>query len=258
VSTLRCAADNSEIVLNLPAAANFTGTYLLGGIFYPRAIGAGLWASLIGHHTSGVVANLALEIDSSGRLEVNQNNGASPSHGTTVITTNAWWELWVSKATGTTTPRFHIKNLTTAAAWIHENGNVAIANPPSQSGGTIRIGEWANADDYDGNIAVVGGSSNSFTDLQVEAFSANLRTSDIAGSTPAMIYVNELTSQTSIPDLMGNGATLNVVNGTTLDAATNPPGWTFDGTGAAAAALPPRRRIIRPRLIVPAGAQFGR
>ena len=33
-----------------------------------------------------------------------------------------WWILGVTKATGTATPRFHMKNLTTDSAWTHENG----------------------------------------------------------------------------------------------------------------------------------------
>jgi hypothetical protein len=250
VSTLRFSAANDEVRFNLPAAANFTGAYTLAALVLRRAVPGTVWHAITGHHSSTSVPQVAIEFDGTNHLELNENNGAASRTSTaTVSSTTDWYLVAATKAAGTVTPKLHTKNLTTGA-WAHDSGAGTLANAPTATGGTIRVGEWNDNDDLNANVAVIGGWAAELTDLAVEALLTNLRTSDWTGHATAPAYVHELTSTTTIPDLMGNGATLNIVSGTTLDTSNDPPGWNFNGTSRTAprggalpqAARPSRRR----------------
>lgn len=238
MATLRFAADNSEVRFNLPAAVDLTGAFTFAKLTRRRA--TGLWQCIVSHHDSSGTGRLSLEwvqtgFDTPNGLVVSTPSVFSYSQ-TAVTSTTDWYIVAVTKAAGNATPRFHFKDITTGAAWIHENGKTAMnGNGASASGGTIRVGEFEDVDDLNANDGVLGGWAAALTDLQVEALATNLRTSDWAGHAVAPKYVHELTSKTSIPDLMGNGATLNVVNGTTVETGSDPPGWTFDGVGGGGA-----------------------
>jgi hypothetical protein len=234
MATLRFSAANDEVRFDLPAAVDLTGAFTFAILVMPRV--TGVWQALIGHHNSGGTVALGTERSAGNRLEVDSGSGAtSRTSTTTITTTNKWWLLAVTKAAGTATPRAHLKNITDGSAWVHEAMSGTMGNPSSASGGTIRVGEWADSDDLDGNVAVIGAWAAALADSgagSVEDLAANLKTSDWTTHSTLPKYVHELTSNTSIPDLMGNGATLNVVNGTTIDTGNDPPGWTFDGAGS--------------------------
>lgn len=252
MATLRFSAANDEVRFNLPAAANFTAAYTVAALVLRRAVPGGVWHAILGHHSSTSVPQLAIEFDSTNHVELNQNNGAASRTSTsTISSTTDWYLIAATKAAGTVTPRFHLKNITTGAAWAHEAGAGTLANAPTAASGTIRVGEWNDNDDLNANVAVIGGWAAALADTgagSVENLATNLRTSDWTGHATAPAYVHELTSTTTIPDLMGNGATLNIVNGTSLDTSNDPPGWNFNGTGGGAAATV--NKIPTPRAAV--------
>lgn len=257
MANLRFSADNSEVRFDLPSAVDFTGAYTLACVIRRRATSG--FQAIFSHHNSTGSAVLWFEFNGTSLQHyVSQANVSSSTWSvspTTFNETTNWWLLAVSRPAGTTqTIRFHRKNLTSGAAFEHVNGSVAASNPASCAGGTIRVGEYEDGDDANMNCAVIGGWAADLGDSGVEALATNLRTSDWTGHATAPKYVHELTSTSSIPDLMGNGATLNVVNGTTLDTGTDPPGWTYDGAGSGSQNISPGHLASGAQLFAPSFA----
>lgn len=232
MTTLRYSADNSEVRYNIgatAAAGNFTGAYTLAVLFRRRTTSG--FQSILAHHGSDGLVKIGMEFNGT-TLNVG-DDGAIRTGPTTISNTTDWWILAVTKASGTVTPRWHIKNVTTGAAWAHTNASGTLGNPASQSGGTVRTGEWQDVDDANQNMGIDAGWAAALSDLEVEALATGLQTSAWTTHAVAASYVHEQIDNASIPDLKGNGVTLNVVNGTT-EEATDPPGWTFNGSGAVA------------------------
>jgi len=145
-----------------------------------------------------------------------------------------WWIVVMTRASGASTPRYHLKNLTTGAAWTHVNAaGPSSANPRDCTGpnGHIEIGSYNNGaqEIFLGDIAVVGfWDGINLSDSQCEALSANKRTSDWynnPGGAPT--FLTELTSM--FPINYGTQQTLPIiVTGATPIGTVIDNGWAFD------------------------------
>lgn len=237
----RFSADNSEIRFNIVTATNFTGAHSLACVVRRRATGA--WHALIGHHSSAGAGGLGLEFSNGNVLSYTPDNVTGSVTSTTFTSTTDWLIVVLTKTSGTTLPRFHWVNLTTPAGWTHQNGNQNTGNPASQSGGTMRTGEYADTDDANVNLAVIAEWGVALSDGQCEELSVNSRTSDFwnnTGGNPVALYeLNQAASTDSVPDLAGGGATWSLTNGTTVEGSTDPPSWNYNGIGSVAEVPPP-------------------
>jgi hypothetical protein len=171
--------------------------------------------------------------------DINPSNARTAPTATIVETSNDWWIAAMTKAAGTTTPRFHLRNVTTGAAWIHENGGGTQANPSSASGGNILLGNFSGTtgnpgsldDDFNGDMALAGWwDGTALSDGQINELDVNHRTSDwynnSAGLPSSLTELNTLTPT----DLRGLMAWTVSVSGLT---GGDPTSWTFDAQGAA-------------------------
>lgn len=202
------------------------------------------YLSFIGGATSANARSFFFGFENTGGTDKIQtfDTVSNSDSTTTIISSNTdWWVLSYTKAAGTVTPRFHIKNITTGAAAAHEAGSVTNINFPSCSGGYLKIGNYdltpgipgSAEEDYLGDIALVGWWDGTvLSDAQCDELWANKKTSDWAnnsGGAPSSL--TELTSTTPI-DLKGLETW--VTTGAAL-TGPDPTGWTFDGLGLAAA-----------------------
>jgi hypothetical protein len=183
---------------------------------------------------------------SPGKLELGQNDTTFRQGSTDITTTNSWWLVAVSKATGTVTPRIHYYNFSTdgarsAGTTSHENASGTLGNPNSTAGGTMRWGEYNDIDDaniYLGTAAVwdVDIGDAGFNSI----ISAGLKTSSLYNGTTnpvALWEFNQANATDPVLDLVGfahSTGTGGAINGTTIDTGNDPPGWTFDSLGAIA------------------------
>lgn len=230
--SVRFAADNSEMIFALPASANMTAGFTQACIVRRRALAGAGAHYMFGHHTSGGSNQLGLQFTS------DLFGGTDDLVGTTVNTSDNWGGMQISDLTnwyllvatgqsGAINPWIHYLQLTPGSTWVHEVQNFNFDYSSGALGGTIRVGERNGLNDLDANVALIAGWTTYMTSLQVEAMFAGRNTADLVNDGTAK-YVLELTDNVTVPDLMGNGATLQTVNGTTLDSvAAMPDTWTF-------------------------------
>jgi hypothetical protein len=210
--------------------------------------GTGAFRAIFGAH-SATQMSWEFLLGATHDLRIYEDAGGITSTGTTTNNTQDWL-VGFSRATGTTTPTFHAKNLTTGGAWAHTTGSGSFANPRSCSGGYAKIGNFDNspgdpgdgADPYEGDIGLVGlWDGVNMTNVQFEALATNLKTSDWynhAQGTPNLL--TELTSTS--PTNIGSSTLTLAVTGAVL-TGTDPTGWTFDGAGGVAEA-PEKIRVV--------------
>lgn len=219
---------------------NLTGAYSAIGVLR-RSTTAGGFDSWISNNVAAGTPAIALEFNqSAGNKMLAEHNGSLVSTGTLVLVndTTDWWFVSYTRAAGSNAGRFHMKNLTTLATTVHEAGGTAIANPNSQAGGSVTIGNYGTGlnDDYAGEIALVAEFDSDLGDSGIDTILAGLSTSTIYGLTPKLLV--ECTALTPV-DLMGL-STFSAASGATLTGA-NPANWTLDGIGG-----PPPVPVIRP------------
>lgn len=173
-----------------------------------------------------------------------------------------WWVIGVDWAAGgPSIERFHWRNQSTLGAWTHDpatgNNGGTRAGPPTTGPGAgwLRLGYMGDNSTGSKDMAICAiWAGTRFADSDYGAWT---KTSDLynhAKGPPT--FLCEMNA-TTLVDLIG-GSTFSSANssGTTLTGA-DPVNWTMDGIGSAIV-LPPRRRIIRPGIVVPSGARFAR
>jgi hypothetical protein len=250
----RFSASNDEVRYPIQAGSNFTGAWSKA-VLLARASATLQWQAVIGHHDSSGAYQTGFEISGQPNPQdhvVAAFNASTTAYGTTrAQSSDGWVVLGVSKAAGSgVAPRAHIYK---AGAWTHEAVSTTIADAATQAGGSIRLGELADVDDFDGWIAADAGWASDIGDAGFVALTANLRIADWVAHATAPAYVhqhNQATAGEDILDLMGNGhvatgtitGTTDAVGiaGTTMDPANDPPGWTY--FGASGLVIPVRRR----------------
>jgi hypothetical protein len=154
------------------------------------------------------------------------------SSGAPLVSTG-WQLMVVTKASGTVAPRFHTKNVTTGAAWDHRD---ATSSGSNQASAVTLFDLGADFDGHLGDclLAVVGVYGYAMSDVQTTGLATNLRTSDFAnaagGAPVALVELNQASVTTALVDLVGT-SNQTARTGTTVVTGSDPPGWTFDGTG---------------------------
>lgn len=190
------------------------------------------WQSVMGLHDASNLVTSAVEIDNTNKASFS-THAANKSGVSTITAADGWTILASTKSHSSTTtvPRFHIYKLG-VGSWVHEDATASVADPTSVAAKMI-FGEWEGVDDLNAWIAVAAVWNAALSDTQIAELSVHLKTSDwlnCSAGAPAALWEFNVSSLT---DLTGNGANETGRTGATLDAANEPPGWTYDGTGAA-------------------------
>lgn len=219
--SLLFAADNSSLRFNLPAACDLTGAFTMAALLIPWSLPS---RSAILNHSDGssvVAPNLEL-VGSS----VEVDTGGASSQGASSVSTGVWAVIAATKGAGSVSSTVHYVPL--GGNPTHNFIVALMPNAPSQAGNFIYVGEWLGVDDLSASVAIVAAWKDlAMSSAGVESLATSLATSGwTEHAEGAPCYLFELQSNTDIPDVMGNGATLDQVVGTVIDAS-EPPGWTF-------------------------------
>lgn len=142
-------------------------------------------------------------------------------YSTSAVTINKWWLVAASRPAGAAqTIRFHLKNLTDNAAWLHENSGTA-NNQSSMAAGDLQIGAYINLFDFfDGDISMVAAYELNLSDANLESIVSNATALSLS---PAGMWVlDQANVATDVDDETGGGATEKAISGTTVNSGTIP------------------------------------
>lgn len=172
---------------------------------------------------TGGKSGLGFEADNSVRWEDGTVGGAwSASVKLTVAEGLAI--LVVTKAAGSTVPRFH-KKLLSGGGWVHSDGWRAVANAAAST--RLEIGNWNTVSNFFlGKVAVAAAWDSVLSDANVESLFATSATADWLALNPAGLWqLNQLSGATQVPDDTDGGADQNGGSGSTAaDVAFT---WTY-------------------------------
>ncbi len=194
--------------------------------------------------TAGGVAEVGLSISNDDGLLTDTGGGARGGGGVIAPANNVWIAV-ATKTAGTVAPRFHYLR-GDIGTWTHVAASSGTENDALTTA-SLEIGVWETSNDFfGGHMGLVGFWSGAMSDSDVDALSANWRTSDWWNSAHGQpVFLAELNvAGASVVDLAGNASSLSA-SGTTLDASETLLNWNFNGTGAAAPAAPYRESRIR-------------
>lgn len=172
----------------------------------------------------------SLFVTSARKFELFRNGGGGNPVSLTALTTAGtdWWAVFVTKAAGTATPRFHFKDLTTGAAWVHEDATATTIDS-SATGSSIDIGKgtlFASSAIFDLAGAAVWNSA--LSDAQIEALISSNRASTsvwLAASPQALWVLDQSSTATAVTDQTGGGATETAHTGTSVLSSTGNIPW---------------------------------
>lgn len=155
------------------------------------------------------------------KFEYYQTGNVSTAASLTTQLVDDWHVMAITKAAGTTIPRFH-KYVRGTNTWTHTAlgtsfGNVvAMTSPKLELGRQMHAGSYTNFADV---IVQAAGwlSGTALGDVPIEALSGDLATW-VATLTTACVCLNQASVATTILDLTGNGSNESARNGTTVVA----------------------------------------
>ena len=152
--------------------------------------------------------------------------GGTVVQATTVncLNTDGWAFLACTKATGTTTPRFH-KYLYSSNVWSHENAGSTIADAANATGYFLGANDLNGTKNswWEGDIAwlgFIGGTA--LSDALIESYFP-FSLAGIAAANPAVFWIldQQATAQTVL-DLTGHGANETAQVATTVSTFSEP------------------------------------
>lgn len=220
---------NEELRFAGSAIENLTGAYTAAVLVKLNT--TGIYQCFMAAHTSANVLRWEFAVSSGNLLTLYVSNGSA---AITFSSTTTWNIVAVTKTSGTTTPRFHLKDIATGA-WTHSDGGATCTNASAGgSGGFIDIGEAADTDDLNARVALAGLWTTALSDVQVEALVTNKNTSDWTGhavAPTAVWQLNQAAVTTSVNDLTANAVNQSARNGTSVVTGDDPSGWTFASSG---------------------------
>jgi Concanavalin A-like lectin/glucanases superfamily len=208
-----------------------TGTQLTSGYSigaWVKRASDGTNDTIISRCTSGNQARFALEINTSGRIVIEQTGvGERETPTLTVREADGWCFVAVTKASGSSIARAHVWKR--ASGWAHEDMGAALANAETAgSSATVRIGEWQGGteDNFNGDIEVVveyRSQSHSNTTWEAIAFSrtAMLAHANVVGLT-ALWELRQASVEQKVFDLCGTGMNESVRAGTSVSTRSCP------------------------------------
>lgn len=246
------AADNSEIRVPIPASggANPTGAMTIAAIAKRNSAAATAHTYLAGEDSTGGYIWEFFAATSANNViwTLASGDGGQSATTATKMTTGTWHIIAWTKAAGTVQGRVHM--YTFGGSWAHEAAAAlgsTPTNPATIASGHVSFGEAIDVDDLDGRIALAGTWAAVLTDLQIEALTTNLRTSDWynhAVSPTGLWQFNRAVNTDDLVDLTANAQTAtgtitsttdhSGIQGTTIVSGDDPAGWSFDGVGAVA------------------------
>lgn len=163
---------------------------------------------------------------SSGHTFIETDGSGGPAY-----TANDWLWVVVTKATGSATPRWHIKDVTTSGAWSHTNGGGNVGNVGTGATEIILGGQFTGgaSTTFRGEIAVAAAWQSELSDGSVEA-ACTLAAADLLAASPGwMIRLNQASTATSVTDDTGGGGNQASISGTAV-GASDPPGFNYSLT----------------------------
>lgn len=214
---------DDEIRLDVGACSSMT----YGTLAVIVKHGVSDWGAVMGLHTSAGAGQMFFEFSPSGGFSAKLLCGTNNSNGQFGVSsfnnTTTWYFICVTKDTGSVAPRFHVYDYATNA-WTHENAVGTVADGASVSGGTVRLGEYEDIDDFTGDIACAGAWANTtFTDSQIEQSGMPLSLQGWLSMNPSALWVFDQSATTQkVVDLMGGGANESVLNGTAVSTNSVP------------------------------------
>lgn len=137
----------------------------------------------------------------------------------TLLVADGWCLVAVTKASGTTTPRFH-KYVFSSNTWTHDNGTGTIADPGTPATNAF-LGANGSVDYWDGDIEIIGSWNTAMSDAQIETLAFNL--SSWFQVTPKGIwpFYQQAIGQ-KVLDITGGGANESAITGTTVGTSSVP------------------------------------
>jgi hypothetical protein len=205
-----------------------TGAFTIAGLT-KRAANTP-WMAVLGSHNGAGTSLLTVEMEGSAtpRLQCDVN-GSGAFSASQLASAASGWMIWAySKAAGSSVVgEFSFYPLGTAT-WTQENGNNSIGNPPSQAGGSLRVGQFQGQDWFSGKMALLSiWNGTALSQAQVRALATNSRTSDWTGHAVAPSWVVEPGyGASTVNDLVGAGNST-AITGTTIVTNDDPAGWQF-------------------------------
>ena len=170
----------------------------------------------------GTVACYGINPFSDGNLYVSGFGFAGAAY-----TAGEWLVVAWSKAAGTANARFHVYSLDNPAGWSHAADD-AVSDQNVFGVDRIRVGRWrANAEYFDGRLAVLACFESALSDVTIETFSAGLPEILDAGPAGAWRF-DQADVGTDVLDLAENGADQIAIAGTNVVTDDDPPGFIFD------------------------------
>jgi hypothetical protein len=137
--------------------------------------------------------------------------------------------LWYvgTKASGSALPRWHVKNLTTNAAWAHTNGSATVGDGSGPIT-AVRVGSNnAMATTFRGSIAVVALWDTALSDVDVElACTYAYADAVVTKAAKWAVALNQASTATSVNNDAAGGGNQTAISGTTVDAS-DPPGFSY-------------------------------
>lgn len=201
-----------------PGTATFgQGPITIAALIKPTNTGG--TREVVGGLTGGAAETYGLLFDSGDYYCVNLFTSGR------TVTNNDWQWIVMTKATGSVTPRWHFRDVTTAGAWVHSNagGN---ANNGSSPTATLYVGGLNGSRFLVGFIAALAVWGTELNDAQVEA-ACTLAASDLNAAAPTWATLwNQASVATPVPDFTGNGGNQTAISGTSV-SADDPPGFNY-------------------------------
>lgn len=208
------AASSEKVTLSLGSTAALTAATIAGVV---RRTTTGVFSSIVaaGNNPNG------WELGFRDTNTLMLWNGSAEVHTTSTFTSAVWYFVCATKASGTTTPRFHWFDYSTST-WTHENASGTLANG-SAPATNVWLGASNNGtgDFMNGDIQAAAYWNSELTDAQVETLA---QTFDSWRDLSPTDYwaVNQGTVTEAVFDEVGT-ANQTAITGTTL--STGAPGF---------------------------------
>jgi hypothetical protein len=136
---------------------------------------------------------------------------------------------WGKPAGSSQTPRFHLYNYDTQAAWTHTDGGAgAISDQNTTPVDRIRVGQWRNLSErFNGKLAALAVYDTNLSDAAIEALSVGLQA--MLDAEPLGLWAfNQDAVTTAVDDLTENGADQTARTGTAVITDDDPPEFDFE------------------------------
>lgn len=208
---------SSELLDVGGAGLNFTGSTTIAAIIRKTADAAN--QAVFSQHTGTTKNRMTIDTSNKISFQADANILASPT--ITVTVADGWVLAAVTKATGTTNPRYH-KYLYSSNTWTHENSGSTMADATAPGTTNCRIGASpASTLPYDGDMQIVGYYNAALSDAQLEAMALTLGAWYQVPPKGLWLLDQQVTTQ-KVNDLTGQGGNEVTRTGTSISSTSLP------------------------------------